>query len=102
MDIEHLDTALLSDKEVIFVKNRNKVDPDKYKKNNVIWDSLDGRIAKFIFPRIKGKGMTGIYIDSLWQNGTGIDKFSLYGTNLMPAEEDLLKTALKTIRFHKK
>ncbi len=99
--IASIDTSMVNISEVIFVKNRMKVDPDKYKKNNVSWDTIDGRKAKIVFPRQSGIGTTGIYIDSLWQQGSDIDRFNLFGDNLKPVNEKLLIQALKTLKFHR-
>jgi hypothetical protein len=96
-----IDTSMIDTSEVIFVKNRMRVDPDKYKKNNVSWDTIDGRKAKIVYPRQTGIGTTGIYIDSLWQAGSDFDRFNLYGVNLKPENEKLILEALKTLRFHK-
>ena len=100
--IGSIDTSMIDLSEVIFVKNRMRVDPDKYKKNNVSWDTIDGRTAKIVFPRKSGIGTTGIYIDSLWQSGSDIDRFNLYGDNLKPTNEKIFLQALKTLKFHKK
>lgn len=99
--IGSIDTSMINTSEVVFVKNRMKVDPDKYRKNNVSWDTIDGRKAKIVFPRQSGIGVTGIYIDSLWQAGSDVNRFNLYGDNLKPANEKLLLQALKTLKFHK-
>ena len=48
-----------------------------------------------------GIGTTGIYIDSLWQAGSHIDKFNLYGTNLKPHNEKAVLAAFKTLKFNK-
>ena len=66
-DLDGLDTS-----EVIIVESRRNIDTDNYKKNNVSWDSIDGRKAKIVFPRKSGIGTTGIYIDSLWHAGSEI------------------------------
>ena len=86
---------------LIIVDSRKGIDPDKYKKNNISWDTIDGRRAKIVFPRKSGIGTTGIYIDSLWQSGSGNDRFNLYGVNLNPANEKLFLQALKSLKFHK-
>jgi len=96
-----IDTSMVDKSEVVFVKNRMQVDPDKYKKNNISWDTIDGRKVKIVFPRQTGTGMTGIYIDSLWQRGYDIDRFNLYGNNLKPTNEKLVLKALRTLKFHK-
>lgn len=77
------------------------LDADLYRKQNVSWDTIDNRRAKIVFPRISGKGMTGVYIGSLWGNSSKV-RFNLHGADLkMQNESDLLK-AIKTLRFHKR
>jgi hypothetical protein len=88
--------------ELIIVDSRKGIDPDKYKKNNVSWDTIDGRKAKIVYPRTSGKGTTGVYIDSLWVSGSDTDRFNLYAENLKPENEKKVLYALRTIRFHKK
>ena len=96
-NIDVLDTT-----QFIIVDSRKGIDPDKYKKNNISLDTIDGRRAKIIFPRKSGIGTTGIYIDSLWQGGSDIDRFNLYGDNLKSTNEKLFLQTLKTLKFHKK
>lgn len=77
------------------------IDADLYRKQNVSWDTIDNRRAKIVFPRISGKGTTGIYIGSLWGDSSKV-RFNLHGSNLKAqTEQDLLK-AIKTLRFHKR
>lgn len=77
------------------------IDADLYRKQNVSWDTIDNRRAKIVFPRISGKGITGVYIGSLWGDSSKV-RFNLHGTDLKTqTEEDLLK-AIKTLRFHKR
>ena len=78
------------------------VDPDKYRKNNVLWDTIDGRKAKIVYPRKSGIGTTGVYIDSLWVSGSQVDRFNLYGKNLKPGNEKKVLQALRTLKFRKK
>jgi len=99
--IDSIDTSMVDTSKVIFVKNRMKVDPDNYKKNNVTWDTIDGRKVKIVFPRQTGIGTTGVYIDSLWQGGSDVDRFNLYGINLKPANEKSFLQVLRTLKFHK-
>ena len=79
-----------------------RVDPDKYRKNNVSWDTIDGRKAKIVYPRQSGIGTTGIYIDSLWVQGSDVDRFNLYGENLKPENEKKVLAALRTLKFRQK
>lgn len=77
------------------------IDADLYRKQNVSWDTIDNRRAKIVFPRISGKGMTGVYIGSLWGDSSKV-RFNLCGADLKTqTEADLLK-AIKTLRFHKR
>ncbi|GAA4178452.1 hypothetical protein GCM10022218_29160 [Sphingobacterium ginsenosidimutans] len=77
------------------------IDADLYRKQNVSWDTIDNRRAKIVFPRISRKGITGVYIGSLWGDSSKV-RFNLHGTDLKTqTEEDLLK-AIKTLRFHKR
>ena len=99
--ISDIDTSMMDTSEVIFVKNRMSVDPDKYRKNNVSWDTIDGRRAKIVYPRISGIGTTGVYIDSLWISGSGVDRFNLYGDNLTPENERKVLKAIETLKFRK-
>ena len=88
--------------DFIFVENRRGIDPDKYKKNNIVWDTIDGRRAKIVFPIQSGKGTTGIYIDRLWLSDKTSDRFNLYGTDMNPQNEQRVLKALKTLKFYKK
>jgi hypothetical protein len=103
-----LDSSMMKDvdtsqiNEIIFVKNRMRVDPDKYRKNNISWDTINGHKAKIVFPRQSGLGTTGIYIDSLLVSGSDVLKFNLYGENLKPENEKKVLDALRTLQFHKK
>jgi hypothetical protein len=100
--LSNLDTSFVDTTDVIFVKNRMLVDYDKYRKNNVRWDTIDGRKAKIVYPRQPGMGTTGIYIDSLWVSGSDVDRFNLYGENLKPENGRKLLEVLRTLKFSKK
>jgi len=93
---------VLDTTEFIIVESLKGIDSDKYKKNNVLWDTIDGRKAKIVFPRQSGIGTTGIYIDSLWLRGSDVDRFNLYGDNLKPENEKQFLEALRTLKFNKR
>ncbi len=77
------------------------IDADLYRKQNVSWDTIDNKRAKIVFPRISGKGTTGVYIGNLWGDPSKV-RFNLHGSNLKAqTEQDLLKS-IKTLRFHKR
>ena len=99
--ISSIDPSMADLSNVIFVKDKKDIDPDQYRKNNVRWDTIDGRKAKIVFPRRSGIGTTGIYIDSLWISGDDTDRFNLYGLNLKPGNEIKVLDAIKTLKFRK-
>jgi hypothetical protein len=83
----------------LIIDSVKPVDLDKYRKNNISWDTIDGLKAKIIFPRQTGIGTTGVYFEKIPDN---YNSLVLYGENLEPANEKLLLQALKTIKFTKK
>jgi|SRR5690606_30546227 len=96
-DIGNVDTT-----EFIIVENTKKIDYDKFKKQNLKWDTIDNYLTKIVFPIRPEIGITGIYIDSLWESGSSIDRFNLYGTNLKSENEKTFLKAIYTIKFNKK
>jgi hypothetical protein len=74
-------------------------DIDQYRRQHLLWDTVDGRAVKRVYPRKAGKGFTGIYIDSLWKTKNGLDRFNLSGENLKFENQKSLLKAIKTIRF---
>jgi len=100
--IGSIDTNAVDPASIIFVKDRRFIDPDKYRKNNISWDTIDGRRAKIVYPRQSGIGTTGVYIDSLWTSHSYLQHFNLYGENLQPGNEKKVLAVLRTLKFHKK
>jgi len=96
-----VDTSKEGNRDIIWVKNSRAVDPDNYRKNNVSWDTFDGRRAKIVYPRQAGIGTTGVYIDTLWISRGAVDHFSLYGDNLKADIEKEVLQAIRTLKFHK-
>jgi|SRR5690606_6031842 len=76
-----------------------EVDLEIYRTQDTKWDTIDGYLAKMIFPIHTGKGLSGIYIDSL--NSDKI-RFNLYGIDLKPKNEKLFLEAIQTIKFNMK
>jgi hypothetical protein len=72
---------------------------EKFLKNKTTFEKIDGKNVKIIRPKKPGHGMTGIFIDSLRINDSGIIRFQLNGTDLKPQNEELLLKALMTIKF---
>jgi hypothetical protein len=85
--------------QIVLVEDRRRIDPDKFKRQNLNWDTIDGREAKIVFPRKAGRGITGIYIDSVWTSKFGVGHFNLYGTNLQPDNQEKFLKAIKTLKF---
>jgi hypothetical protein len=101
----------------VYLKNQNKsssnltfyefygkadtVDLEKFKVNKIMWTKVDGKRAKIVQPRETGKGITGIYFDSLWTAGSGTDRFQMSGTNLHRDNETRLLQAFETLKFKK-
>lgn len=76
-------------------------DKEKVVTSHVTWETIDGRKAKVLSTIKPGIGTIGIYFDSLWQAGSDVDKFNLYGRNLKPQNEKAVLSAFKTLKFHK-
>jgi hypothetical protein len=74
-------------------------DPETGNKHLVFFDTIAGYRTKFVKPKISGKGISGIYIDSLWKAGSDNDRFNLVGINLKATNERAFFTAVKTLRF---
>lgn len=86
---------------LIFSDNPGKINIDKIKKQNVTFDSISGFEAKIVFPRKSGRGLTGVYFDSLGNDGRliGNTRLNLIGKNLKQSnEQDVLK-AIRTIKI---
>ncbi|MDA3613942.1 hypothetical protein [Polluticaenibacter yanchengensis] len=86
----------------IIVEDMQHINAGDYLRNLIVWDTIDGRKAKIVYPKKSGNGLTGIYIDSLWIAGSGIDRFNMYGNHLKPENEKLFLDAIKTLKFYKK
>lgn len=74
-------------------------DLEKFLKNKVSFETIDNKKAKIISPKKAGYGTTGIFIDSLWVKGSGVDRFQLNGKDLKPENEKKLLNAIRTIKF---
>lgn len=74
--------------------------PEKGLKSNRSPEIVDNKKPIIVKPKKTGIGTTGVYIDSLWRAGSGIDKFQINGHNLKPENERLFLEAIKTIKFH--
>jgi hypothetical protein len=91
-----------SKSDTLFYKyygRKDTIDLEKFLKNKVTFETIDNKKAKIISPKKTGYGTTGIYIDSLWVKGSGVDRFQLNGEDLKPENEKKLLNAIRTIKF---
>ncbi|MBK0404800.1 hypothetical protein I5M27_17545 [Adhaeribacter sp. BT258] len=93
----YLDSLCFDTKRMIFSNNKEL---DKiqgiYFKEFFIFDTIDCYKARYAIPKVKGRGITGFYIDSL--NSDSL-KVSSYGYDLDPTEQEQLLKAFKTIKI---
>lgn len=75
---------------------------DEEEKHLISDDTVDHYKVKIVKPKNIGYGITGIYIDSLWESGSGISRFNLYGNDLCLEDHNNLLKAIRTIQFDKK
>jgi len=72
---------------------------DSLVKSRFIREIVDNRKARIVFPKKSGTGITGLYIDSLWDAGDENDQFNFYGINLTPTNEKAFLESLRTLKF---
>ncbi|MFS4473971.1 hypothetical protein [Chryseobacterium sp. T20] len=83
---------------IVIDKNTNRED---FVKSKIIYKKIDGYKAKIVEPKKVGKGMTGVYIDSLKTGSIGKIRFNLYGKNLKKESQVELLKAIQTLQFRK-
>lgn len=89
---EMIEENLNDSADYTVIKNDNTIDNDKFRKQNVNWTIIDNKRAKIVYPRISGKGRTGVYFNNLWVTESDNDRFNLNGNNLKQKNErELLK-----------
>lgn len=91
-----------NDNDYVYYGLSDTIKRDIFTQNRISWIIIDSKKVKLVQPKVPGKGTTGIYIDSLWQAGSDVDRFEISGYNLSPINENLFLTALKTLKFHQK
>jgi hypothetical protein len=65
--------------------------------HETFWTTIDGRKAKIVKPRGGAKGITGVYIESIDEEGTL--RFQMSSSNARPAVREQLIEAFETITF---
>lgn len=107
-DLEEYQEVIAPDGRIYFISSYDTAyNPtlfDSANRHRVIqsrinWDSIDGRKAKLLSPIRPGAGITGIYIDSLWNSGPYHDRFNLYGKDLKPSNQEAVLQSLRTLKF---
>lgn len=81
---------------IVIDKNTNRED---FIKSKITYQKVDGYRAKILVPKKVGKGMTGIYIDSLKAGPIGKISFNLYGTDLPKQSQTELLKVIQTLQF---
>lgn len=99
MYLENLQKSINTTTYFDYIGEVNSVDTNKYLKNKYSFDTINNLLAKIVIPKIPEDGTTGIYIDSLWQAGSEVDRFQLNGKNLSRDNHDMLLKAIKTLKF---
>jgi hypothetical protein len=73
---------------------------ERLKRNTITWTTIDHYRAKMVKPKRAGLGITGVYIDSLWQWGDHPADFVLSGRDLTSKQQQQLITAIRTLKFY--
>jgi len=73
---------------------------EKVRRSKIEWISLDNYNAKLLVPKKPGAGITGVYIDSLWDDNGGKIKFVMSSSTLTTTQQNQLLTAFKTLKFY--
>ncbi|WP_139325963.1 hypothetical protein [Chryseobacterium sp. RU33C] len=81
---------------IVIDKNVNRED---FVKSKITYKKIDGYKVKILEPKQVGKGITGVYIDSLKTGSIGKIRFNLYGTNLKKESQVELLKAIHTLQF---
>lgn len=94
----NLDTALVDPRKIVYT-NKPNFDIDEFRKQNVFFDTVSGLHAKITVPRRVGRGITGVYIDSIKSDAGGRLKFNFYATNLDSAKQERMLRAIRSIKL---
>lgn len=89
-----------ADTTEFIILNENTRNED-FIKSKITYKKIDGYKAKLLEPKKIGKGMTGVYIDSLKTGSLGKISFNLYGKNLKKESQTELLKAIQTLQFTK-
>jgi hypothetical protein len=89
-----------ADTTEFIILNENTRNED-FIKSKITYKKIDGYKAKLLEPKKIGKGMTGVYIDSLKTGSLGKIRFNLYGKNLKKESQTELLKAIQTLQFTK-
>jgi hypothetical protein len=89
-----------ADTTEFIILNENTRNED-FIKSKTTYKKIDGYKAKLLEPKKIGKGMTGVYIDSLKTGSLGKISFNLYGKNLKKESQTELLKAIQTLQFTK-
>lgn len=84
--------------EFFIINDDETASPQDFIRNTITYKKIDRYNAKILEPKQTGKGMTGIYIDSIRSGSLGKIRFNFYGKNLSQESQTELLNAINTIK----
>ncbi len=96
----NLDTALVDPSKIVYT-NKPNFDIDEFRKQNVYFDTISGLHAKITVPRRVGRGITGVYIDSIRSDAGGRLKFNFYAKDLDSIKQERMLKSIRSIKLKK-
>lgn len=84
-----------------FIIINDNANHEDFIQSKITYKKIDGYKAKILEPKQVGKGMAGVYIDSIKTGSLGKIRFNLYGTNLKKKSQIELLKAIQTLQFRK-
>lgn len=97
-DTIKIDTSIVKPQDVIFT-NKPNFDIDEFRKQNVYFDTVSGLHAKITVPRRVGRGITGVYIDSIKSDAGGRLKFNFYAKDLDSIKQERMLKVIRSIKL---
>lgn len=84
-----------------YLDTATEVNLQKVRQNKIDWINIDGYNTKLVLSKQSSNGITGIYIDSLWNAGNSRDRFMMSSYRLTEAQRKELINAFKSLKFYK-
>lgn len=87
--------------EFIIINDNATINKENFIKSKITYKNINGYHVKILEPKHIGKGITGIYIDSINNGSLEKIKFNLYGKNLAKENQIELLKVIHTLQFIK-